>query len=65
MGWCENAGFAGAAGAGAVAAAGGGGDDAAEAAPDRDSLGLVWRTAALHSLGCWWLRLTGEWRCWC
>lgn len=48
MGWCENvAGFA--AGAG----------DAAEAALDsRDSLGLVWQTAALHSLGCWWwLRL--------
>lgn len=60
MGWCEIAGFAGA------AAAGGGGDDAAEAAPaDRDSLGLVWRTAALHSLGCWWLRLTEGWWCWC
>lgn len=49
MGWCENV-------AGGFAVAEG---DAAEAAPDsRDSLGLVWRTAALHSLGCWWwLRL--------
>lgn len=50
MGWCENVagGFAVAVGAG----------DAAEAAPDsRDSQGLVWRTAALHSLGCGWLRL--------
>lgn len=40
MGWCESA-------VGAVVAG-----DAAEAAPDRGSLGLVWRTAALHSLGC-------------
>lgn len=62
MGWCENAAdFAGGAGAVAVVV---GGDGAAEAAPDRDSLGLVWRTAALHSLGCcWWLRLTG-WLWW-
>lgn len=60
MGWCENAAdFAGGAGAVAVAEDG---DGAAEAAPDRDSLGLVWRTAALHSLGCWWL--TGCWW-WC
>lgn len=47
MGWCESADFAGAAGA-VVAGDGVGGGGAAEAAPDRDSLGLVWRTAALH-----------------